>query len=110
MPNWSTPSPGATPYSNPATIKDIEVVFARVVNVVLGLAGIAFFIMLLVGGFNMLTSGGEPQKADAAKKTLTTAFAGLMLVALAYLIIKFLSNFTGLPLGTFSITLPTPAP
>jgi hypothetical protein len=35
----------------PATIQDLEIVFGKVVDIVLGLAGIVLFIMLIMGGF-----------------------------------------------------------
>ena len=46
---------------NPATLQDLEGVFANVVKVVLGLAGITFFILLLSSGFKFITSGVDPK-------------------------------------------------
>ena len=86
-----------------AQLVELENVFARVVAAVLGLAGIALFIMLIVGGFKYITSGGDPKRVEAARNTLTFAIIGLVLIALAYLILVFIENLTGAPILNFSI-------
>ncbi len=80
---------------DPATFSDLNIVFGNVVSTLLGLAGIILFIMLVVGGFKYITSGGDPKAVESAKKTLTSAIAGLVLTASAYLILRLIANFTG---------------
>lgn len=86
-----------------AQLVELEGIFGNVVAAVLGLAGIALFIMLLVGGFKYITSGGDPKAAEEAKKTLTYAVGGLVLVASAYLILRFVAEFTGADILNFVI-------
>ncbi len=81
--------------SDVATFGELEAVFGNVVSVAVGFAGIVFLIMLLVGGFNLITAGSEAPKAEAAKKTITFAIFGFVFVALAFLILTLISNFTG---------------
>ncbi|OGM15802.1 hypothetical protein A2V56_01020 [Candidatus Woesebacteria bacterium RBG_19FT_COMBO_42_9] len=100
-PPWSDPT-GNTP----ATFSDIEVAFARIVLVILGLAAIVLFIMLLVGGFKFITAGGDPKAVESAKKTLTYAIAGMVLVASAYLILRFIGVFTGIDVVNFRVFQP----
>jgi hypothetical protein len=90
--------------NDPATLQNLEFVFKRVIEIALGFGGIILFIMLLIGGFRYLTSGGNPKNAEAAKNTLTYAIAGLALVVLAYLILAFIQKFTGAPVTEFKIT------
>ena len=87
----------------PATLQDLEVIFGNVVGIILGLAGIIFFVILIIGGFKYITSGGDPQKVEGAKKTLTAGIGGLVLLVLAFLIILFIENFTGVEITTFKI-------
>lgn len=89
----------------PARIQDLEIVFANVVKVALGFAGIAFFGMLLIGGFNYLTSGDNPKALEAAQKTITYAIAGLLLVFVSFLILVFIYEITGVDVRTFKITI-----
>ena len=92
--------------SDPPQISDLEVVFKNVVNVALGFAGIAFFVLLLVGGFKYMFAGGDPKAIDSAKKTLTSAVAGLLVVILAYLVLVFIKELTGVDLTKFRIVNP----
>lgn len=87
-----------------ATIQGFECVFRNVVSVVTVLAGLALFIMLLMGGLKYLTSGGDPKAQEQAKNTLTYAILGMVLIVAAYLILNFISTFTGIEaLKTFTI-------
>jgi hypothetical protein len=97
------PQPGVHTVDNVATIRGFEWIFRNVVVSVLGLAGIVLFIMLLVGGFKYLTSGGNPENAAAAQKVITYAIAGLILIALSYLILVFISTITGADVTNFII-------
>ncbi len=86
-----------------ARLQDLEGIFGNVVNAVLGLAGIVLFIMLILGGFSYITSGGDPKKVESARNTLTYAIGGMIFIALAYLILKFIETFTGVPVTEFKI-------
>lgn len=92
--------------NNPAQFSDLEVVFSNVVRAILALAGIVLFITLLIGGFKFITSGGDPKAIDAAKKTLTFAIAGMVLVASAFLILRFINVFTGVDVVNFRVFQP----
>ena len=90
----------------PATLQSFEGMFERVIAALLGLAGILLFIMLLAGGFKFITSGGDPKSLESAKKTLTYAIGGIALVALSYLILRFIGVFTGADVTNFRIVPP----
>ena len=51
--------------------------------------GIAAVIMIMVGGFKYITSGGESGKVANAKSTLIYALIGLAVAALAQLLVHF---------------------
>jgi len=84
-------------------IKDIEVIIGNVLGIIIPIVGVLLLIMLIAGGFQYITSGGEVEQANKAKKTLTYAFFGLMVVLGAWLIIRLLEDFTGLNLTNFTI-------
>jgi hypothetical protein len=71
----------------------------------LGFAGIVLFILLLVGGFKFITSGGDPKAVEGAKKTITSAIAGLAVILVSYLIIVLISNITGVDLTNFNLMI-----
>jgi len=91
--------------ASPAPLSDLEVVFASITRVALGLAAIALFVMFIIGGFKLITAGSDPKAAESAKKTVTSAVLGVVLLALAYLILTLIANFTGLTnLTNFTVT------
>jgi len=81
----------------------LETVFSNVLNIAVTLAGLILFIMLLVGGFNYLTSGGDPEKVKKASGTIANALVGFILLISSWFIIRLLSQFTGVDLTTFEI-------
>lgn len=89
-----------------ATIKGFEWIFKNVTSVILGFAGITLFIMLIIGGFSYITSAGDPKKAEAAKNTITYGIGGLVLIALAYLILLAIESLTGINLSVFRVWQP----
>ncbi|MBI2405252.1 hypothetical protein HYV22_03690 [Candidatus Gottesmanbacteria bacterium] len=80
-----------------ATIQCLEPLFANVVVAVVSLVGVALFVMLVVGGFKFLLSGGDQKQLESAKNTVTYALLGLVVIVVAFLILKTISVFTGLP-------------
>lgn len=87
-------------------IKDIITIIENIFNLLVRLAGIAAFIMLIVGGFKYLIAGGDPKAAESARNTITYAILGLVLIVAAWFILKFISEFTGLPqLLEFNLSL-----
>ncbi len=89
--------------SPPQQLSELGGIFSKVISLAIGGAGIVFFIMFIVGGFQYLTSGGNPQAAEGARKTLTFAIGGLVLIALSFLILRLISTFTGVDITTFKI-------
>ncbi len=88
----------------PQTLQGLEDIFSNVVGAAIGLAGIALFIMLIIGGFKYLTAGGEPPRIESARKTLTYAILGIVFIALSFLFLRFIGVFTGVEdITTFRI-------
>ena len=90
-------------YQDTLQISCLEPLFGRAIGLVGSLAGIVFFIMLLVGGFKYLFSGGDAKKTESAKGTLTAAFLGLVLIVAAYIFLRLAGAFTGFDLTHFQI-------
>jgi hypothetical protein len=52
-------------------------------------AGVTAVIMIAIGGFMMITAGGDSQKVGTARKTIIYAVVGLVVIILARSIIGF---------------------
>jgi len=90
-------------------IQAFEQVFANILTIATSLAGIAAFVVLIMGGFKWMTSGGDPKKMESAKQSITYAFIGLVCLILIWLILLFLQQFTGIP-GLTIFTIPKKTP
>lgn len=58
-----------------------------------GVAAIAAFIFIIIGGFKFLTSGGDEKKIASASGTLTYAIIGLAVTILAFVIVRLVQYF-----------------
>ena len=81
--------------NNVATLDCIPIVFENIINAALAFAGVVALIMIIFSGIRYVTSGGDPKAVEGARNTLTWAIIGLVVIVLAYLIINFISVFTG---------------
>lgn len=86
-----------------ASINCLESLFGQLVSIAASLASIVLFIMLVIGGFSYLFSGGDAKKTEAAKGTLTAAILGLVLIVGAFIILVLIKAFTGIDVTIFKI-------
>jgi hypothetical protein len=83
-------------------IQALECIIIQILNLAVRLAGIAVFVMLIIGGFRYLTSGGDPKAAESARKTITYAIFGLALILVSWFILRFIEEFTGVKVTEFT--------
>ena len=102
----------ATPVyaKDPAQLSGIVAIIENIIKLLAPAAGIAFFIMLLFGGYQFLTSGGDPKAVGAARGTLTYAVIGIILVVSAWLILQLVGNITGANVTTIELDVPVSTP
>ncbi len=65
---------------------------AHIGNIVSYIAGAAAVILIIVAGVRYITSGGDSNAISGAKNTLIGALIGLVIVALARVLITFVVN------------------
>jgi hypothetical protein len=68
---------------------------SKIVNIISLVVGVVAVIMVIFGGFRYITSGGDSGKVGNAKNSLVYAVVGLIIVALAQLLVHFVLNQTG---------------
>lgn len=61
-------------------------------NLIAAIAGIAAVIMIVVSGFNLVTSGGDAEKVKKAKAKITSAIIGVVIIALSWTILSFVNE------------------
>lgn len=72
---------------------DFTPLIRRIINVFSVIIGVVAVIMIILAGLKYITSGGESSNVSGAKNTIIYAIVGLVVVALAQFIVRFvLSN------------------
>jgi hypothetical protein len=74
------------------TQKDPGVIFAGIIKAILGLLGAIFITLIIYGGITWMIAGGNDQRVGSAKKVLTSAVLGLVLVIGSYSITIFIAT------------------
>ena len=60
-----------------------------IINAVVGVLGIVAVIVIIMGGVGYMTSAGDPGKVKKAKDTILYGVIGLVICALAFVIVNF---------------------
>jgi cytochrome bd-type quinol oxidase subunit 2 len=71
-----------------------------IINILSALVGVVAVIMIIVSGLRYITSGGATDKITSAKNGLLYAVIGLVLVALAQVIVRFVLHQVTQPNAT----------
>jgi len=70
----------------PAGVSNVENFIRSVIQVVAGLAGLVATGFFVAGGFTYITSSGNPEQLDKAKRTITWSAIGLAIVIAAFVL------------------------
>ncbi len=70
---------------------DVELnnLIRRIINILSIVVGLVAVVMIIVGGFRYITSGGSDTSVTSAKNTILYAIIGLIIVALAQILVRF---------------------
>ena len=84
-----------------AQLSDISTYIGNILQASIPFIGLLSFVMILVGGFSILTSAGNPEGIKKGTQTITLAIAGLALAVISWLVLVFIKNFTGVDVTQF---------
>jgi len=79
---------------------DLETTVIRIVQWVLGFLGLVAVIMIIYGGVIWMTAGGNDEKVAKAKKIITRAVIGLIIVLISWAIVALIMDRMGQFTGT----------
>ena len=72
------------------TKESVLPIVANIINIVYGLIGVIFFILIIYGGILWMTAGGNDTQVKKAQNSIQRAAIGLLIVVLAYAITYFI--------------------
>lgn len=76
------------------TSGQLNTLIKTVINVISVIVGAIAVVMIIVGGFRYVTSGGKEDSVRGAKSTIMYALIGLVIVALAQVVVRFVLDKT----------------
>ncbi len=80
----------------PTKFSDLGGLISTFLPAVVTVAGMAAFVFLLIGGFRYLTAGGDEKAVADAAKIITNAVIGLVIIFVAWWVIRILETILGL--------------
>ncbi len=60
-----------------------------ILSIIIGALGLVAVVVMIIGGYNYMTSTGDASKVEKAKKTILYGLIGLIVCALAFVIVNF---------------------
>ena len=86
---FQTPSSGNTGLPNDTSISGF---IMKIINIALAVAGLIAVLFLIIGGFRYITSAGNEETAEQAKKIITNAIIGIVVIILSFVIVRVISS------------------
>jgi|WetSurMetagenome_2_1015567.scaffolds.fasta_scaffold1302212_2 hypothetical protein len=68
----------------------------RAVPFIIAFAGIGLLIVIIGGGFTLLTSAGDTKKMDAGKQQITNGVIGFVIILVAYWLVQIAGYVLGI--------------
>jgi len=95
--------PGTSTF-NSVTSWNASRLAAAGINLVLVLAGLIAFFFFLYGGLQWILAGGDKEATEKARKRITAALIGLVIIFSTYAFIALVASFLGVNLINFTIS------
>ena len=67
----------------------VSTLVSTIINILSLVVGVTAVIMIIIGGFKYIISSGDSSNVTSAKNTILYAIVGLVIVALAQVIVRF---------------------
>lgn len=83
---------GSCDATDPGATDKVNGLIKLVINIFSLVVGVVAVIMIIIGGLKYITSSGDSNNITSAKNTILYAIIGLIVVALAQFIVKFVLN------------------
>ena len=88
-------SGGAAGYSIPqgsSADSFMQTTIGQIISIALGFIGVLFLILIIYSGYQWMTAGGNEETVTKAKKRITEAAIGLIIILAAWLLTFFVLN------------------
>ncbi|MDP2632105.1 MAG: hypothetical protein Q8P25_00075 [Candidatus Curtissbacteria bacterium] len=74
---------------------NVGALVSNIILILTSFAGALAFIFIIIAGIKFVTSSGDEKKLASASQTLTYAIIGLVVTALAFIVLQVVQRFLG---------------
>lgn len=82
-----------------ANVSQVSSFLKSIIQIMAGLSGLVATAYFVVGGFNYITSSGNPQRLEKAKRTILYSAIGLSITIAAFVISNIVSSLASKSFG-----------
>jgi uncharacterized membrane protein len=86
---FSIPEEGCETGDANDAAEQVDQIVKQIINILSLVVGVVAVIMIIFGGLRYITSGGDTGNVTSAKNTILYAVVGLIVVALAQVVVRF---------------------
>lgn len=94
---------GVVTESTAPKLSCIFIVIQNVINAALVLSAVVAVFLIAYAAFQYVTSAGDKEKVEGARKRIVYAIIGLVVIFMAFAFINLISQFTGVSTSQFGI-------
>ena len=87
-------------FADSGSVGQVETFIRSVIKVIAGLSGLVATAFFVVGGYQYITSSGNPEHLDKAKRTLIHSAVGLSIVIAAFVIANIVTALASSAFGS----------
>ncbi len=86
-----------------ATLDCIKPLFTSAITFAITFAGVVLLFFIVYSSIKFITSSGDPTKIASARRSLTYALIGFILITGSFLIIRFVSDIAEIPCSVIGL-------
>lgn len=80
------------PTSSQGAVTTFNGLLGTIISLVLIIAAIVAFFYLIISGFQYITSGGDPAKAQTARQGIINALIGILIIVVSYALLRYVAT------------------
>lgn len=85
-------------------VSGLSTLTGTIINSILGIIGVVFFVLMIYAGFLWMTAAGSEERVGKAKSIFATSVIGMIIVIGAYYILDFVFDAIYAGIGTETAT------
>jgi len=88
--------PGSSVTGKVENVQTIGELIGRILPFIFAFAGFGLLLMIISSGYTLLTSAGEPKKAEMGKQKFTNAVTGFIIIFAAFWLVQIAGYIFGI--------------